>query len=60
MKLQNIDWRWNALFKGIRDEKLPESYFLHFFLSGNLPKKGAEIPKIVKNLDNAKHIKGHG
>ena len=60
MKRKNIDWKWNALFKGIKDEKLPEAHFIHFFLSGNLPQKGAEIPSIIKNLDNATKIKGHG
>jgi len=59
MKLKNLDWKWNALFKGVKDEVLPESYFLHFFLSGNLPQKGKEIPSIVQNLDNATKIKGH-
>ena len=60
MKRKNLDWKWNTLFKGVVDDVLPDSYFLHFFLSGNLPKKGAEIPEIVKNLDKAKNIKGHG
>ena len=60
MKRKNIDWKWNALFKGIKDEKLPEAHFIHFFLSGNLPQKGAEIPSIIKDLDNATKIKGHG
>lgn len=60
MKVKNLNWKWNALFKGVRDAVLPESYFLHFFLSGNLPKKGAEIPEIVENLDSATGIRGHG
>ncbi len=59
MKLKNLDWRFNTLFKGVKDERLSESYFLHFFLSGNLPQKGAEIPNIITNLDNATNIKGH-
>lgn len=60
MKLKNLEWKWNTLFKGVKDEVLPESYFLHFFLSGNLPQKGAEIPSIVTDLKNAAKIKGHG
>lgn len=59
MKVKNLDWKWNALFKGIDDSKLPESYFIHFFLSGNLPQKGMEIPQIVHNLHNISHIQGH-
>ena len=60
MKLQNLEWKWNSLFKGVKDEKLHEAYFIHFFLSGNLPQKGAEIPTIVRDLDKASKIKGHG
>jgi len=56
MKTKNLDWKWNALFKGVRDEVLSESYFVHFFLSNNLPKKGAEIQSIIKNLSKASDI----
>jgi lipopolysaccharide biosynthesis glycosyltransferase len=33
MKTKNLDWRYNALYKGIRDDKLKEAHFVHFFLS---------------------------
>ncbi|KKM93188.1 hypothetical protein LCGC14_1210830 [marine sediment metagenome] len=56
MKTKNLDWKWNVLFKGVRDEVLPESYFVHFFLSNNLPKKGAEIQSIIKNLSKASAV----
>ncbi|NJO64264.1 MAG: hypothetical protein HC836_40675 [Richelia sp. RM2_1_2] len=60
MPVKNLDWRWNALFKGVRDEVLKDSYFIHFFLSNNLPQKGAEIPRIVQDLDRASEVKyGH-
>jgi len=60
MPTKNLNWKWNALFKGIRDEKLPAAHFIHFFLANNLPQRGAEIPKIIKNLNHATGIKGHG
>ena len=60
MPVKNLSWKWNALFKGVRDEMLKDAYFIHFFLSNNLPQKGKEIPNIVKNLDEASNIKyGH-
>ena len=59
MKTKNLDWKWNALFKGVRDEVLPQAYFMHFFLANILPKKGAEIPDIINNLNSASGIKGH-
>ncbi len=60
MKLKNLDWKWNTLFKGVTDESLPESHFIHFFLAAILPQKGKEIPKIIKDLNEASKIKGHG
>lgn len=59
MPTTNLNWKWNALFKGVRDEVLPDAYFIHFFLSDNLPRKGAEIPAILKDLDKASQLKGH-
>lgn len=59
MKVKNLEWKWNTLFKGVKDEYLKDSYFIHFFLSNNLPKKGAEIPNIVRDLDKAASIRGH-
>lgn len=60
MKTKNLDWKWNTLFKAVRDEVLPESYFVHFFLSNNLPKKGAEIQNIINDLGKASTINyGH-
>jgi len=60
MKVKNLDWKWNALFKGVRDDVLPQAHFMHFFLANNLPQKGAEIPSIISNLKQAQTIKGHG
>lgn len=60
MPTKNLNWKWNALFKGIRDEELPQAHFLHFFLASNLPQKGAEIPTIVRDLTHASKIRGHG
>jgi hypothetical protein len=51
MPVKNLSWKWNALYKGIRDEKLPNAHFIHFFLSANLPRGGKEIPDIIKGLN---------
>jgi lipopolysaccharide biosynthesis glycosyltransferase len=32
MKTENLEWKWNALYKGIEDKRLPEAFFVHFFL----------------------------
>ena len=59
MSHKHLNWRYNALFKGILDDKLKDAYFIHFFLSNVLPKKGAEIPGLIKNLNKAREIGGH-
>lgn len=48
MTTTHLDWRWNALYGGVRD--VSQAYFVHFFLSSKMPKKGAEIPQIIKGL----------
>jgi hypothetical protein len=50
MKAKPLSWRWNALFKGVRDECLREARFVHFFLSAHLPKKGAEVMSVVERI----------
>lgn len=42
-----INWRWNALYKGIEDLYLKDSHFIHFFLKDHLPNKGENIEQIL-------------
>lgn len=60
MKTKDLNWKWNTLVKAVKDDALPQAYFLHFFLAAKFPKKGAEIPGIIKDLNKAKKLKGHG
>jgi hypothetical protein len=34
---KNLDWRWNALYRGIEDQYLSDAYFVHFFLAVHIP-----------------------
>ena len=55
MKLDRLDWKWNALFKGVTDEAQKEARFTHFFLKDKLPSKGEDIEllkKVVKGNTN--------
>ena len=61
MGLHRMNWKWNALFKGIKDEYFNKAWFLHFFLKDNLPEKGENIEKLKAIIDgklnmNFKHI----
>ncbi len=44
---KNLNWRWNALYKGIEDLYLKDSYFIHFFLKDHLPHKGENIEQLL-------------
>jgi hypothetical protein len=60
MKTKDLSWKWNALVKAVRDDVLPQAHFLHFFLAAKLPRKGLEIPDMIKDLSRVRNIKGHG
>lgn len=48
IKVQDMDWRWNALYGAVRD--VSEAYFVHFFLAAKMDRGGAEIPELIAKL----------
>jgi hypothetical protein len=50
MNIKNMDWKWNGLYKGIRDDKVKEAHFVHFFLKDHLPAKGENIEELMRIL----------
>jgi len=48
---QHLNWRWNALFGGVKPARIHEAHFVHFFLSSHLPKKGAEVGRLIKLIE---------
>lgn len=48
--VKNMDWKWNAMYRGVTDDKIKEGYFVHFFLKDHLPQKGENIEAIKKIL----------
>jgi len=47
---QHLDWKWNGLYKGIKDDKIKDAYFVHFFLRDKLPDRGENITEILSNI----------
>lgn len=45
---KNMNWRWNALYKGATDDKIKMAYFVHFFLKQKLPNKGENVQELVR------------
>jgi hypothetical protein len=48
MIVKHLDWKWNGLFKGIKDDKIKEAYFVHFFLKDKLPNRGENVEELMK------------
>lgn len=45
-----LDWTWNALYKGVRDEYLKDAYFIHFFLKDKLPNGGENVAQLMRDI----------
>ena len=61
MPTTNLDWKWNALVKAVKDDRLSEAYFLHFVLGGNLPNPEKTVQMIANDPSKAKTVNwGHG
>lgn len=48
VKTIDLNWKWNALYRGIHDSKIKEAHFVHFFLKDHLPQKGENINQLMK------------
>lgn len=49
IKTKNLEWKWNALYRGIEDQYLKDAYFIHFFLADHMP-KNLTIDDIIKDI----------
>ena len=47
---KELSWKWNALYSAIPDDKIKESYFVHFFKKQSLPHNGENIDELMKRL----------
>ena len=48
MKVNNLHWKWNGLFTGIRMDKIKDCNFIHFFLKDKLPNRGENVEELMK------------
>lgn len=47
---KQISWKWNALYKGVKDERIPEAHFVHFFLKDKLPGRGENVQELMEAI----------
>ena len=50
IKVTHLDWKWNALYKGVHDYKVKEAHFVHFFLKPLLPNKGEDVDQLITDV----------
>ena len=50
VKVKDMDWKWNALYKGVKDEYIPEAHFVHFFLKDKLPNGGENVKQLMVDI----------
>lgn len=48
MNIKRLDWKWNGLYKGVRDDKIKEAHFVHFFLKDLLPNRGENVEELME------------
>ena len=48
MVQKHLNWKWNALFTAIPNDKIKEAYFVHFFLKDKLPNGGENVDELMK------------
>ena len=52
VKVKDMDWTWNALYKGVKDDRIPEAKFVHFFLKDKLPDQGENVAALMRDINN--------
>ena len=50
MRVKDLSWRWNALYSAVKDDRIPEAYFVHFFLKDKLPEAGENVPALMEKI----------
>ena len=50
IKVRDMDWVWNALYKGVKDQYIPDAYFVHFFLKDKLPNQGENVEALMRDI----------
>lgn len=50
IRVKYMDWKWNALYRGARDDQIKKAHFVHFFLKNQIPHKGENIQELRRIL----------
>ena len=50
VKVLDMDWKWNALYSAVKDDRIPEAHFVHFFLKDKLPQQGENVEALMEKI----------
>jgi hypothetical protein len=50
LNVKDMDWKWNALYKAVKDENIPNAHFIHFFLKDKLPDRGENVTALMRDI----------
>ena len=50
VKVKDMPWGWNALYKAVKDENIPNAHFIHFFLKDKLPDRGENVTALMRDI----------
>ena len=50
LTIKDLDWNWNALYSAVKDDRLPEANFIHFFLKDKLPENGENVASLMTKI----------
>ena len=48
MNIQKLNWKWNALYTAVDQNKIKDAHFVHFFLKDKLPNKGENVEELLR------------
>ena len=50
MTVEKMNWKWNALYTAIDNEKIREANFVHFFLKDKLLNRGENVEELMNHV----------
>ena len=50
MNVKHLDWKFNALYTAVDENKITDAHFIHFFLKDKLPLGGENVEQLLKQI----------
>lgn len=50
LQVQDMEWKFNALYNGVTEKSIVDAYFVHFFLKNKLPDRGEDVNTLMSQI----------